>query len=97
MKTTDFSALGLSTRVAVTAWNTLLRRVRDSHELSKYKLAQKVSFKMQPAQITKYEAGAQVPSIERFVSLIEASGGVVIVRRGCIEYQVTATPDTEPS
>lgn len=87
MKTNE---LGLTTRVPATPWNQLMTRFREKAELSKYALARKVAFKMQPAQFTRYEAGTQCPSVARFVQAIEACGGVVIVRKGTEEYQVIA-------
>lgn len=82
------SKLTLPTRVPAVPWNVLMTRIREKAELGKYGLAKRLGFSVQSGQLTKYEDGRQCPSLERFVSAVEACGGVVIIRRGCEEYQV---------
>lgn len=81
----------VSTRIPSAAWNNVLGQMRGWMEITKYRLALLTGHAVQTSQITRYESGAQCPSIDRYVTMIEALGGVVIVRRGTHEFHLTNT------
>lgn len=75
-------------RVQSTAWNKLITRLRG--DMTKHALCAKLGYKTQGTSLSGYESGTNCPSVAKFVSIIEAAGGVVIVRCGSTEYHVTA-------
>jgi hypothetical protein len=88
----------IPTRITTTPWNVLLSRFRTMADLTRFGLCRATAHTVQPTAIRLYEEGKRAPNIERFVELIEACGGIVIVRRGVTEYHVTfAKPDEEPT
>jgi len=82
--------IGLSGRVTSTPWYCALTFVRELAGLTKFAVCRKTGHKVQSTSLKKYEEGEQSPSIERFVELVEACGGVVIVRSGTTEWHITS-------
>lgn len=78
----------LPTRVTSTPWWTTIRRFREDAGMSRHAMCRRTGFRVQDTSLKKYEEGTQTPSINRFIELIEAAGGVVIVRHGTTEYHV---------
>jgi hypothetical protein len=74
-------------RVQSTVWNRIITRLRG--DMTKNALCAKTNFRVQGTSLANYESGAMVPSVAKFVEIIEAAGGVVIVRHGSTEYHVT--------
>ena len=86
----------LPTRVPTSPWNHVLTRFRDAAEMSRFALCRATKHRVQHTALALYESGERKPSIERFIEMVEATGGVVIVRRGVTEYHLTYSPDSTP-
>lgn len=84
-------ARAIADRLKPGRWITpvaVLRAFRSLQDMTLLQLAAKTGNKVSTGRLSEYENGKMTPQIDRFIAIIDALGGVVIVRKGTKEWRL---------
>ena len=98
MSQTDFEAKARSIAEGIRPGRWLsplavLREFRAWQDLTLLALSAKTGNKVSTGRLSEYENGKMIPRIDRFIDIVEALGGVVVVRRGTKEWRLRNDED----